>query len=264
MGILIGLILMDASGKKSKPTYIYAEFATKPKDHTQGLMGRKHLSSNSGMLFDFKEERELSFWMANTYIPLQIAFITKNGRIGKISSLFPLNTRPVRSDGKYRYALEVNEGWFSKNGIQVGSQVQIPGMEEPQVPEIENPTQEQKISPDIVIQQSNTDLLKEISTYPSGFKIQIEYITKDGLELPIKTIETPFEFGDTADGESSGLLTAWDSQKARFSSFIVDNVVAIKDVLGNPITNARQIDDIFNKVPQTPRDEQSATGIMSR
>lgn len=253
---------MDACGKKYKPARLFAEFATKPHEHTTGLMGRKRLSSNAGMLFDFGKEKELSFWMANTYIPLQIAFITNSGKVGKISSMTPLSTRSVKSDGKYRYALEVNEGWFDKNKIQVGAQVQIPGMESPQD---KQQSPQQQISPDVVIQQANEDILKEISTYPSGFKVQIEYISKDGFDLPLKTIETPFEFGETAEGSINGLLTAWDSQKARFSSFIVENIIVIKDpATGNPITNLKQIENIFNKTPLPTRDEQAATGIMSR
>jgi len=103
------------------------EIAKTPLDHMQGLMGRKHLPKNSGMLFDFGKPGPRSFWMANTYIPLQIAFLDENGRVGQINSMAPLSTRPIYSKNSYRYALEVNDGWFDRNGIKVDSVIQLPG-----------------------------------------------------------------------------------------------------------------------------------------
>jgi uncharacterized membrane protein (UPF0127 family) len=271
---------------KSRPHCIYAEFALTPRQHEAGLMGRKHLRKNHGMLFDFGKEKDLSFWMANTYVPLQIAFVDKKGKIGKIANMTPLSTRSIKSDGRYRYALEVNEGWFDKHNIQVGAQVSIPGTENQELPDIQDETfsdpelddptmdteqeqaeqtEQQPPRPDVVIQRSHKDVLNEISNYPSGFKVKIEYITKDGHNIPMKTIETPFEFSDTSGGETDGLVTAWDSQKARFSSFIIDNVLTIRDYENeNIISTNQQIAEAFGKLPMNERDEQSVIGIMSR
>lgn len=270
--------------KKQKTACLYAEFALNPRQHATGLMGRKYLKSNHGMLFDFGKEKPLSFWMANTYIPLQIAFIDQHGKIGKIADMTPLSTRSVSSDGKYRYALEVNEGWFNQNGIQVGAQVNIPEGDmpfesealpqddidqHPEGPMTQEPDSIQQnqmpVSPDLVIRRSHRDILNEISSYPSGFKIKLEYISKSGKTIPLKTIETPFEFSDTANGKTDGLVTAWDSQKGRFSSFIIDNIISIRDYHDESIINTnQQIENAFAKLPISPRDQQEAIGIMSR
>ena len=95
-------------------------------------MGRKNLPADSGMLFDFGQSRRLSFWMANTHIPLQIAFIDERGRIGQIEQLQPHDAAPVVSRNHYRYAVENNAGWFDRHGLRVGAQVQLPGQQQPQ------------------------------------------------------------------------------------------------------------------------------------
>jgi len=228
---------------------IYAEIARTPQEHFRGLMGRKYLSSNSGMLFDFGKEKPLSFWMSNTYIPLQIAFINENGRIGQIERMVPLSTKSVRSHGQYRYALEVHDGWFDKHGIQIGAQVALP-----------NTSEQQIINPDIQIEQSKKDILKAISDY--NIKIIIEYRTKDGQELPPKTIEPPFSFSDTSEGDSNGLLTAWDCQKGRFSSFIVENIISVKDLNGNPIENTQTVEQIYKNIPLSSKEQDFVRGIV--
>ena len=55
--------------------------------------------------------------MANTYMPLQVAFIKESGKIGQIERMAPLSTREVKSNSAYRYALELNDGWFDNNKI---------------------------------------------------------------------------------------------------------------------------------------------------
>ena len=237
-----------------KKPKLYAEIAKTPESHLRGLMGRKYLPYNNSMLFDFGKEKLLSFWMANTYIPLQIAFIKANGKIGQIERMAPLSTRAVKSNSDYRYALEVNDGWFDDNNIYIGAQAQMPEME----PDQEEQKPEQKISPDIPITQSYKDILKHIDNYK--MKVIIEYTTKNNLDLPPKTIEPPFEFKETAEGDADGLLTAWDCQKGRFSSFIVENIISIKDLKGNPINNTQDVEKIYKNVPLTPKDEQSIKG----
>ena len=77
-----------------------------------GLMFREKLGQDSGMLFIFDQVSEKSFHMKNTKIPLDIAFINKDGIIESIKELEPFNTHPVYSDSEVLYALEVNRGWF--------------------------------------------------------------------------------------------------------------------------------------------------------
>lgn len=89
-----------------------------------GLMHREKLPENQGMLFVFEEPQVLSFWMRNTFIPLDIAFIDENGEIVDIQRMEPLDeTKQYISREPGLYALEVNAGWFEKNAIKVGSNV---------------------------------------------------------------------------------------------------------------------------------------------
>jgi uncharacterized protein len=107
------------------------EVADHPAAQERGLMFRKKLEENSGMLFVFEEERTLSFWMKNTFIPLSIAYINSKKVIVDIQDMTPvplgstLEPRSYPSKKPARYALEVNQGWFSKNKVQVGDQVKF-------------------------------------------------------------------------------------------------------------------------------------------
>lgn len=107
------------------------EVADHPAAHERGLMFRKKLEVNSGMLFVFEEERTLSFWMKNTFIPLSIAYIDSKKIIVDIQDMMPvplgstLEPRSYPSKKPARYALEVNQGWFSKNKVQVGDRVKF-------------------------------------------------------------------------------------------------------------------------------------------
>jgi uncharacterized membrane protein (UPF0127 family) len=110
----------------TKLPYIRAEIASTHKQQERGLMYRKTMAKNSGMLFDFREDLPLAFWMKNTYLPLQIAFISNQGKILQIESMAPLSTKRIYSKKECRYALEVNDGWFDENGIKVGNYVSHP------------------------------------------------------------------------------------------------------------------------------------------
>ena len=90
-----------------------------------GLMFRKHLASDSGMLFNFEKPRKLMFWGQNTYIPLDIAFVDENNRIAQIGYIAPLSTKAVSSDERMKYAIEANAGFFSKNNIKVGHKIKV-------------------------------------------------------------------------------------------------------------------------------------------
>ena len=92
----------------------------------RGLMFRKSLGSDEGMLFIFDKEKYQSFWMKNTSIPLSIAFINKEKRIVSIQKMKPLDiTMHYLPPVKCKYALEVNQGFFEKNDIQVGDLVEF-------------------------------------------------------------------------------------------------------------------------------------------
>ena len=91
-----------------------------------GLRWRESLPEDRGMLFVYGKEREMSFTMADTVIPLSIAFIDSEGRIVDIQDMEPLEEGPYRSAEPARYALEVNQGFFAQRGVEVRDTVEIP------------------------------------------------------------------------------------------------------------------------------------------
>jgi len=108
-----------------KEKEIRVEVARTPGERAEGLMNRKHLEKEDGMLFIFEEEGYHSFWMKNTLIPLSIAFIDKEGRIVKITDMKPLTLDSHPPPRPVLYALEMNQGWFAKNGIKAGDVVRF-------------------------------------------------------------------------------------------------------------------------------------------
>lgn len=107
----------------SKPKKILVEIADTPSRRERGLMYRKTLANNHGMLFKFPRAEPLAFWMQNTYIPLDIAFLDDSGKIMQIESMSPLSTRQVIAKNSCRYALEVNRDWFAKNSVKIGDRI---------------------------------------------------------------------------------------------------------------------------------------------
>lgn len=112
-----------AFSKKS----LKVEFADSFDERALGLMHRKSLCDDCGMLFQFDSERIGSIWMKNTFVPLDLAYITVDGKIVDIKPLEPQDLTPVKSSKPVLYALEMNQGWFAKNGIKVGDKVSIEG-----------------------------------------------------------------------------------------------------------------------------------------
>ena len=103
------------------------EMATTEEEKTQGLMYRKELPDGKGMLFDFSPEQQISMWMKNTYIPLDMIFIRADGRILRIAeNTEPLSTKIISSGGLAKGVLEVIAGTAQKYGIQPGDRVAHP------------------------------------------------------------------------------------------------------------------------------------------
>jgi uncharacterized membrane protein (UPF0127 family) len=97
---------------------ISAEVADDDKERMTGLMFRKKLDPDSGMLFVMPRAEHASFWMRNTLIPLSVAYISPDGIILEIHDMKPLDETPIPSHfDNIAYALEMDLGWFSKNGI---------------------------------------------------------------------------------------------------------------------------------------------------
>ena len=102
------------------------EVARTTEEQATGLMYRKELPENQGMLFPYESDRKLSFWMKNTEIPLSIAFLAADGTIKEIYDMKPLSLNTVSSRHSVRFALEVNLGLFERLGIEVGDRVELP------------------------------------------------------------------------------------------------------------------------------------------
>jgi uncharacterized membrane protein (UPF0127 family) len=103
------------------------EMATTEEEKQTGLMYRKELPDGKGMLFDFSPEQQISMWMKNTYIPLDMIFIRADGRILRIAeNTEPLSTKIISSGGLAKGVLEVIAGTAQKYGIQPGDRVAHP------------------------------------------------------------------------------------------------------------------------------------------
>ena len=114
---------IDIASKGGTHSFL-VEIADNDAERARGLMYRKDLPEGRGMLFDFKREQDVGFWMKNTYIPLDMIFIRADGTIRRIAAnTEPLSERTVPSGGPVRYVLEVIGGTGRKLGIEPGDKV---------------------------------------------------------------------------------------------------------------------------------------------
>lgn len=115
---LVSLSLGDAT--------IEVELAVTPQQQQRGLMRRASMPENQGMLFVFSKPKQMSFWMRNTKIPLDIGYFTEDGVLREIYKLYPhdeTSKKSVRSD--LYYALEMNQGWFKANNVKAGDRIDL-------------------------------------------------------------------------------------------------------------------------------------------
>ena len=100
------------------------ELAVSPAQQSQGLMYRRKMAPDAGMLFVYSRPQPVSFWMKNTFIPLDMIFIATDGRIVNIQQrTVPQSLAPVRSKGEVLAVLELNGGTSSRLGIKAGDTV---------------------------------------------------------------------------------------------------------------------------------------------
>ena len=103
---------------------IVAEQAISPAQVQAGLMFRKEMSENSGMLFVFSDPHRASFWMRNTVLPLTCAYIDPNGVILEIHDMKPLDESSIEaSSDNVQFVLEMNRGWFARHNVSTGAVV---------------------------------------------------------------------------------------------------------------------------------------------
>jgi len=102
---------------------IRAELAVTPAQQATGMMYRREMGANEGMLFVNEDSGVRCFWMRNTLIPLSIAFIASDGTIVNVADMQPQSDMSHCSTAPVRYALEMNRGWFDKRGIKAGQRL---------------------------------------------------------------------------------------------------------------------------------------------
>lgn len=101
------------------------EIADSPKDLAYGLMFRKSLDKDGGMLFKFPNITQASFWGKNTYLPLDVAFVDSNNVIVDIKQIVPMSTRMIYSEMPCSMAIETHAGYFKEHGISKGSKIEM-------------------------------------------------------------------------------------------------------------------------------------------
>lgn len=111
---------------------IEAEVAADQPSRMQGLMQRRALATNQGMLFVFPQRARHCMWMRNTLLPLAVAFLDDEGRILNIEEMAPQTENSHCAAGPARFALEMNAGWFAARGIASGAR--IGGVERAPIP----------------------------------------------------------------------------------------------------------------------------------
>lgn len=117
----VPLTVTTAAGKSHRFT---VEVARTPEEQAQGLMNRQSLAPDQGMIFPMEPPRDASFWMKNTYIPLDMIFVRADGTIARIEeNVVPLSLEPVLSMEPVAAVLELAGGRASELGIRAGDKV---------------------------------------------------------------------------------------------------------------------------------------------
>lgn len=150
LGLALALPVAACSAQQAEPTVVVAdestavlhteagdftftiEIADTPQEQARGLMYRQALAPDAGMLFDYGTERRVSFWMQNTYIPLDMIFIAADGTVRHIhANARPLDPTSIPSRVPVRFVLEVPGGRAAEIGLAEGDRLTHPRVETP-------------------------------------------------------------------------------------------------------------------------------------
>lgn len=101
------------------------QIADQPNERAKGLMFVKSMDENDGMLFVWDEAEPRSFWMQNTYIPLDIVYLNEGKIVNIVHGAKPLDETSLLSGAPADMVLEVNAGWIAKHGVVVGDTLEL-------------------------------------------------------------------------------------------------------------------------------------------
>jgi len=104
---------------------VQMQLALLPHEMQQGLMFRKSLGPEEGMIFLYDRPQQMSFWMRNTEIPLDIGYFDADGKLKEVYNLLPHDERPIQSLGLRQFALEMNQGWYRTHGLKAGDAIDL-------------------------------------------------------------------------------------------------------------------------------------------
>ena len=108
---------------------VQLQIAALPAEQQKGLMYRRTMGPEEGMLFVFASPQPQSFWMRNTVLPLDIGYFDAAGELKEIYPMYPLDERPVPSHSRgIQYCLEMNQGWFQQSGVKPGASLDLPAV----------------------------------------------------------------------------------------------------------------------------------------
>jgi uncharacterized membrane protein (UPF0127 family) len=122
-------VLLERGGEQP-PLAVKVEVADEMHERQRGLMFREHMDADAGMIFLFERPQQLSFWMHNTLLPLDMIFIRADMTIlGVVENATPRTDDPRQVPGMSQYVLEVNAGYAQRHGVRAGQRVRFEGIE---------------------------------------------------------------------------------------------------------------------------------------
>ncbi|MES1168418.1 MAG: DUF192 domain-containing protein [Oleiharenicola lentus] len=104
---------------------VQMQLAILPQEMQQGLMYRKSMGADEGMVFIYDRPQQMSFWMRNCEFPQDIGFFDPDGKLKEVYPMYPHDERPVQSLGVRQFALEMNQGWYRQHRLQAGDEIDL-------------------------------------------------------------------------------------------------------------------------------------------
>lgn len=109
---------------------VQMQVAILPNEMQQGLMFVKSMGADEGMIFLYDRPQQMSFWMRNTEIPLDIGYFDSGGKLKEVYNMLPHDERPIQSLGLRQFALEMNQGWYRTHGLKPGDAIDLAALAE--------------------------------------------------------------------------------------------------------------------------------------